>query len=370
MFTNYKKHKVFIAGAGPAGLAASLTLSAYKIPHCIVDANITATQKLGDALPPNSKPLLKQLGISELLNHKKHIPYYGNQSIWGSNKVHEKEFIKDIYGHGYLLDRQYFENQLRQLIKANKTPFYKGYHIKRILEKETNISIDIQNKSEKTQIQSQYIIDATGRKASICRHLGAQKKEFDSQLTISFKHQLQHKISRQIWIEATENGWWYLSPNANGEVNCMFFTLLELIPSKNKIVTFLENEIKTTLQIQKIIKPTEEELLKHKSMPSGTSYLTKMYGKNWLAVGDAAFSYDPISSYGITSSLASGYYGAHALSSKLANEEDAFLAYSYIIKNATKAYFQKLAHQYNSEKRWRNSYYWKNRFKTFNETKH
>ena len=97
-------------------------------------------------------------------------------------------------------------------------------------------------------------------------------------------------------------------------------------------------------------------------MPSGTSYLKQPYGKNWLAIGDAAFSYDPISSYGITSALATGFYGAHAIASKIANEEDAFLTYRYILENGNRAYFQKLAHQYNMEKRWKDSYYWKNRF--------
>jgi len=86
-------YQVIIVGAGPAGLAASLTLSAYKISHCIVDANTSAVQKPGDAVPPNAKPLLKQLGILGLLENPLHIPYYSNKSCWGTNELLEKELI-------------------------------------------------------------------------------------------------------------------------------------------------------------------------------------------------------------------------------------------------------------------------------------
>ncbi|CAM1359806.1 NAD(P)/FAD-dependent oxidoreductase [Tenacibaculum xiamenense] len=356
-------YQVIIVGAGPAGLASSLTLSAYKIPHCIIDANTTSVLKLGDALPPNSKPLLKQLGILHLLISPEHIPYYGNKSVWGSEDVQEKEFIEGLHGSGFLLDRLHFENQLRNLIKKNKTNFYQGYQLKKVYDREDFVEALIQKDTKTTTLNSKYIIDATGRKASVARHLGAIKHDLDTQLTVSFWHQTPKKTPRQIWIEATENGWWYLSPKATNEVNCMFFTLREVLPARNNMPMFLTKELQKTRQIKTIIKPTDIELSNYKIMASGTSCLEKPYGKNWLAVGDAAFSYDPISSYGITSALASGFYGGHAIAAKLKKEEDAFITYRYIIENGAKSYLKKLMHQYNMEQRWPNSTYWKNRLK-------
>ena len=357
------QYQVIIVGAGPAGLAASLTLSAYKISHCIVDANTSAVQKPGDAIPPNAKPLLNQLGIIGLLENPHHIPYYSNKSSWGTNELLEKELIDGVYGHGYLLDRLHFENQLRELVHNKQTPFYAGYKLKKVHHHDNLVEIEILKDSKNKKLQAQYIIDATGRKASVCRHFGIHKEELDTQLTVSFWHEPKQKIPRQIWVEATENGWWYLSPNANNQINCMFFTVKELTPKKNEIPTFLRTELQKTRHIKNIIQPTDQELVKMKLMPSGTSHLVQPYGKNWLAVGDAAFSYDPISSYGITSALATGFYGAHAIAGKLANEDDAFLAYRYILENGSSAYLQNLTHQYTTEKRWPNSYYWQNRLK-------
>lgn len=356
-----ENYQVMIVGAGPAGLAASLTLSAYNISHCLIDAHTAAIQKPGDALPPNAKPLLKQLGILGLLEDAQHIPYYSNKSSWGTADLHEKELIDGVYGHGYLLDRSHFENQLRALVHKNQTRFYAGYKLKKVQTTAHLVEAELQTDTDNQKIEAQYIIDATGRKASVCRHFGIQKEELDSQLTVSFWHQPKQKIARQIWIEATENGWWYLAPNANHQVNCMFFTLKELSPQGDEMAPFLRDELSKTIHIKKIIQPTEQELLAHKRMTSGTSYLEQPYGENWLAIGDAAFSFDPISSYGITSALATGFYGAHAIAGKLAHEEDTFLAYRYILENGASAYLQSLRHQYSMEKRWHHSYYWKNR---------
>lgn len=354
-------YKVIIVGAGPAGLASSLTLSAYNIPHCIIDAHTKAVLKPGDALPPNAKPLLKQLGILNLLNHPNHIPYYGNKSIWGEDSIRDKEFIEGLYGHGYLLDRLYFEEQLRTLVTSKNVSFYKGFQVKKVFKRDGKVEVVIQNKTEQKRIDAEYIIDATGRKASVSRYLGGQKVDLDKQITVSFWHQLTCKMPRQIWIEATENGWWYLSPNASHQVNCMFFTNKKLLPKSNQIHHFLKEELLKTKQIQQLIQPTAEELLENKLMPSGTSCLDTPYGDRWLAVGDAAFSYDPISSYGITSALATGFYGGHAIASQLKGEKDAFLTYRYVLENGAKSYLQKLSHQYNMEKRWEDSLYWKER---------
>ncbi|SEC52035.1 Dehydrogenase (flavoprotein) [Tenacibaculum sp. MAR_2009_124] len=356
-------YQVIIVGAGPAGLASSLTLSTYNIPHCIVDANTNSVLKLGDSLPPNAKPLLKQLGILHLLISPEHIPYYGNKSIWGTNEVHQKEFIEGVYGSGFLLDRLHFENQLRGLVKKNRTDFYQGYQLKKVYNHEQFVEALIQKDTESLHLKAKFIIDATGRKASVCRHLGVLKHNLDTQFTVSFWHQTAKKIPRQIWIEATENGWWYLSPKATNEVNCMFFTLKDLLPSRKEMFTFLTKELQKTQDIKTIIQPTDIEFNDYKIMASGTSCLEKPFGENWLAVGDAAFSYDPISSYGITSALASGFYGGHAIAARLKDEEDAFITYRYIIENGAKSYLNKLEHQYNMEQRWPKSFYWKNRLK-------
>jgi hypothetical protein len=97
------------------------------------------------------------------------------------------------------------------------------------------------------------------------------------------------------------------------------------------------------------------------TLTASTSYLTQRHGESWLAVGDAAFAYDPLSSYGITSALESGYYAGHAIADTLVGTEDALTAYDYLLCEAFTAYKEMHTHQYQLEKRWPEEEFWKRR---------
>lgn len=358
---------VIIVGGGPAGIATSLTLSFRGISHCIIEAGSEPQRKYGEAIPPNAKPLFRQLGIEHLLKSEQHHPYFGNMSSWGSDLWEQKNFIDQIYGHGYLLDRLYFEKQLREIVKKSSATFFSGYSLKHVLETDNIIKVSVQKGNEISEIFGQYMVDATGRKASVCRHFGVFKKEPDKQFAITVTASLLNKIEHQILIESTPNGWWYVAPVSNDEATFMFFTLKDLLPIKEEAVFFLEKELKATKHLSKILKEISFNKKEIHIMPAGTSYLEIPYGKKWLAVGDAAYSYDPISSYGITSALASGYYGGHAIADMFSGKENALNAYRFVIEKAFINYKQKLKTHYLTEKRWEDSLYWKKRTENYIE---
>jgi flavin-dependent dehydrogenase len=360
-----KSYEVIIIGGGPAGIATALTLSSQGISNCIVEDHFEPTRKLGEAIPPNAKPLLKKLGIQHLLEAKEHIAYYGNKSCWGSDKLEQKEFIKDIHGHGYLLDRLHFEKQLRDQVQLTGTQRLLGYKFKKVFRSEKGITAHIENEIETNILTAKYIIDATGRKATVCKQLGGVKQTLDNQFALVFKATLSTQIPHQIMVESTKNGWWYMAPQGANELSLMFFTEQAMLPEKNKRIDFLQKELKATLHISLHTATAQINFEELKIMPAGTSKLDKPYGDCWLAVGDAAFTFDPISSYGITSALATGYYAGHAVTSALANKADAMLAYNYLIDTAFQTYMEKLQAQYALETRWEESTYWQTKHNFF-----
>ncbi|PHR31220.1 MAG: dehydrogenase [Fluviicola sp.] len=362
MANDKQDFQVVIIGGGPAGIATSLTLTSRGISNCIVEADAEPTRKSGEAIPPNAKPLLKKLGIFHLLEDPKHLIYYGNESSWGTDKLEQEEFIQGIYGSGYLLDRLHFEKQLRAHLKTNDGVLFMGYRLRKVVRDGQGIQVNIKKDKDEVLLTTRYIVDATGRKASVCSHLGIKKQAIDSQFAVTFKALLNEQIAHKICVEATENGWWYAAPQQGKELMIMFFTLKQLIPNKSEVADFLKKELDSSLHLSKLLQTAKLDLTHVKIMPCGTSRLDTAYGENWLAVGDAACSYDPISSYGITSALGSGLYAGHALTDALANKKDAMLTYQFIMETTFQEYMERLMVHYDLEKRWAKSVYWKDRF--------
>ena len=292
--TTQYDYQVLIAGGGPAGIATALTLTARGISNCVIEATAMPIKKLGEAVPPNSKPLLKKLGILQLLKSDAHIAYYGNKSSWGNNKLEQKEFIKWIHGHGFLLDRQVFEQQLRDHLVNNGGQLLVGRKIKKVTSSENGVLLTVEHNNQSSQLSGQYIVDATGRKAAICGQLGAKKLQLDTQFALAFSATLKQPVERQILVEATKCGWWYAAPQNSKELTLMFFTLKELIPKKTQLKSYLMEQLKASQYVSKITKDALLNFNTIKIMPTGTSRLKVAFGTNWVAVGDAAYSYDPI----------------------------------------------------------------------------
>ncbi|NOQ71906.1 MAG: NAD(P)/FAD-dependent oxidoreductase [Crocinitomix sp.] len=358
MTKDKRNYEVIIIGGGPAGIATSLTLTNRGISNCLVEAKHLPQKKTGEAIPPNAKPLLKKLGIYELMEDPKHCIYYGNKSSWGSEKLEQKAFIKDIYGHGFLLDRLHFETQLRAHLEKCGGDFLAGYRLKKVVKGEKGITATIENTAAAITLTAKYIVDATGRKASVCQQLGIKKRFLDAQFALTSSVQLSQEIAREIVVEATPNGWWYAAPQGHKELTLMFFTLKSLIPDKVNSTQFWRAELKSSLHISKLVNAENCDFGPIKILPCGTSRLEIPFGENWMAVGDAAYSFDPISSYGITSALASGMYGGHALASAIEGKTDAMLTYRYLMEKAYQGYAEKLVGHYASEERWKDEPYW------------
>ena len=354
---------VVIVGAGPAGVAAALTLQTRNISFILVDAQLTANHKPGECLPPNTFSLFKQLGLMNLLNHQAHTFYWGNKSCWGTSEISEKLFLFYKSSKGVLLNRLVFEQQLRDLVLKQEERVLFGYAVKQVVQQQGVTNIQLQATSNRLAIACKYVIDATGRKAAISKKFQAQKEVMDKLAALEFYYPINQQIHTFVNTESFNQGWLYAAPANKGELAIMLFSDLDLLPAKNQQPAYIKEVINhSTLISQLIGEPFDERNIKRLTTRAANStHMHKPYGSNWLAVGDAAYSFDPVSSFGITSALASGYYGAHALADTLQGKKEALAAYHYIMQEAYVHYQQRLHQFYATEKRWPQETFWSRR---------
>ena len=92
-----------------------------------------------------------------------------------------------------------------------------------------------------------------------------------------------------------------------------------------------------------------------------TAALHPCGGVRWVAVGDAALSFDPLSSQGLLNTLYTGLAAAEAADRDLSGEKSAIAEYIATIAGIQAAYRTQLQFHYESETRWSASPFWRRR---------
>ena len=115
--------------------------------------------------------------------------------------------------------------------------------------------------------------------------------------------------------------------------------------------------LKATLHISDFFPLSNHNLQLHAFDASGGT-LNRFSGDGWLACGDAALSFDPISSEGIFFALYSGMISAAAVNAMLDGHSSSITHYSERIKEIRRFYISRRDHIYRSQSRWLNTPFW------------
>ena len=92
-----------------------------------------------------------------------------------------------------------------------------------------------------------------------------------------------------------------------------------------------------------------------------SSLLTKPTGDGWIAAGDAAAAYDPLSSHGIGSALADGRNAARAVAATLDGDPASFTTYRDRHLAGYTHYLCTRHAYYADEQRWPTAPFWSRR---------
>jgi flavin-dependent dehydrogenase len=336
--------RVVVVGGGPAGAVAAHVLARRGVPVTVLEARPGPALKVGETLPSNLAPLLRHLGLEGLLDG--HLRSQGNRSFWGSSVAAESPFLANPYGEGWHVDRQRFEAGLAQAAIAAGADWRWGV------------------RAERGTLKDVFVADATGRPARLARRFGARRLRYDRLVGISAL--LESPTPAQdtyTLVEATPDGWWYSALLADGRLAAAFLGDGDLLdrPLRAGDPEAWWSRLRQT-------EATRERVDSHgcggtvlRVLPADTSRLDRIEGDRWLAVGDAAVAYDPLSSYGVGSAMGSGFYAGNAIAELLNGREDARLAYLSIMQRACEACFAMQRVAYSQERRWPESPFWRRR---------
>lgn len=363
-----RKPVVVIIGGGPAGASTAIGLARRKLIPIVIEAERGPAFKIGECLPPNANPLLEMLGIKEKLCDD-HLPSYGTRAAWGSQSPFERDFLFSPDGPGWHLDRLKFEALLAQTARETGADWRYGWRVTACSRNKSGWVLTVRNSSAEATLEADFIVDATGRARRIARQLGVRQIQYDkligTAVLLESQNQSPCKDSFTL-VEAVESGWWYSALLPGGGLMVIYMTDSDLIDHSILQQTEdwlpLLNEAPRTLRRVSdggYVPATEPHIY-----PAGSARLSRITGERWLAVGDAAAAYDPLSSYGITAAMGAGYHAASAIADFLSDNRDALSSYTATMDEAYARYLIMNYGYYQLEQRWPDKQFWRRRHKT------
>jgi flavin-dependent dehydrogenase len=93
---------VAVIGGGPAGAVVALTLAKLGLRNTLLETRAAPIWKIGETLAPESRPILRALGVWNQFEKDGHLPSVGNCSVWGSDqKTLHLGAMLETYGYTF-----------------------------------------------------------------------------------------------------------------------------------------------------------------------------------------------------------------------------------------------------------------------------
>lgn len=311
--------QIVILGAGIGGCIAALALAPFY-SVVLVDQQTEPQARVGECLAPAAGRILHKLGLLDLLTEG-HLNSHGLLSYWGTDIPTWVDQLTNPDGHGWHLNRQLFEQQLRDRVQKRGITCFWPASFSTSEQKPNGWVLDLEHKNKPVQLHSQLVIDATGRHSRFARTLGVRRQNLDQQLSVWLTALV--KVRKHISVlSSVPDGWWYSAPLP--ELPCDGVRLVDAEPSEGQARLFAlqmqAGQFDKNLSlssaafllaaatapglntlVQQIIPGTETL---HGVVAANSSKLEQGCGEGWFAIGDAAMSFDPLSSQGIFNAMA------------------------------------------------------------------
>jgi flavin-dependent dehydrogenase len=359
---------VAVVGGGPAGTAAAMALARSGLTVAVLERLGYDQARIGETLPPVAQLPLARLGVWKRFLDDGHLPSPGNLSAWGQVHPDESHFIFSPYGDGWHLDRRRFDAMLAQVAEEAGAQVQRAARVTACLPTaRAGWQVEYQTGREQKSLRAGLLIDASGRAPSPARQPATRRISHDRLVGLSAFFSAPGPDARRdarTLVEAVKDGWWYSAWLPNSRLVVIFMTDADLKP-KGRASTraYWLNRLAcaphTRLRVEGCRPETGVGIV-----AANTYLLNRVTGPNWLAVGDSASTYDPLSSLGICNALESGLQCSLAVQLHFGGDPAALTEYELWTQARFAEYMKMRGVHYGRERRWPRSIFWQRRQQT------
>ena len=279
---------IVVAGAGPAGATIARLLALRARHVTIVDPATRRNDRL-EIISPSGCPVIEATGMARLLADPAIArPCLGIRRRWGGRDMEIDDFLRRPGGNGFVIDRRAFDVALRAAAADAGVEFVTG-RIVAARRDEGALALDIESGSGRRTMFAGLAVDATGRPSAVGRRMGAQRLTSDTLIAERRRLDAPRATSQEpTWLDVKgcSNGWSYSVSGPDGR------------------------------RERWIVRRAASNRVNGHARPradASSAILSHAAGEGWIAVGDAAVSFDPVTSQGLANALSSAIVAAGAI---------------------------------------------------------
>lgn len=334
----------------------------------MLDKWTTPPERIGESLAPAARRLLMRMELWDDFLRDGHAPSYLKQSAWGGPELTTMDSLHNLDGPGFCLDRARFELFLRNAATARGVTLLAPARLIEANSSARGFRLKVRLPDREVIVAAPVVVDAAGRTS---RWLSAQQGErtlSDSLVCLFIYGQEQGAAPATAYTESEPDGFWYTTRLPSRRRVLAFHTDHDLTVAKDlrSADALLKRASASATLSAALADAAFDEHTQVQVCAAHSSVLTfaaKMVGPEaaWLAVGDAAMSFDPLSSQGLFHALFTGFAAARAITGFRAGDNAAIDAYHRSLVPVWTSYCAHLTSVYAQERRWSNRPFWSRR---------
>lgn len=307
------KVDIIVVGAGPAGCAAAIW-GAYKgLKIALIEGRTSPNEKPGESFHPGIFSIFRLLGIEDDIKNAEFLHYAGQFVNWGKTSEYQ-EFGTDANGPhlGIHAPRDKFESILL------KRAIALGVDVKQPCKATSILCINeriVGVETSEGSIMGQIVVDATGSRQWLAKQKKISINSLSQKLIAFYGYTGTDSLEteKRTFLEADNSGWTWI---ARIDSNRFAWTFIPFNNPKQKVRCPIK------LKNSKTISATKGADVTWRTT-------SKTAGLGFFIVGDAAATFDPLSSDGVLRALITGIKAADLSYSIVKNQDQEIQLINY-----------------------------------------